>query len=381
MALRLALLAERYEVISLSTRPALRLGAPTGGWHDTYMWYAGIAWDADGWDLAVLDVAGHQAMPPRRFGIAERASLLAAVLALSGQAGARLPVVVDSTNGLIDRSLAEAGVDVLRADPWDLPARTRMGSVSAHELALAARDRLPSLARLSLLSGTMHGRDHESVAADGSAALVHRLSREGRYLTSGPDERPEVALTFDDGPDPRNTPRVLETLGRYGAVATFFCVGAAARAHPGLLARAASDGHLIANHTWSHPYLPDLSRPELRWQVEATGAALAAAAGQAAEPGLIRPPYGAYTPEVLGWLAEQDATTVLWDADTGDWQLPGPDIIAEQAVRGARNGSIVLLHDGGGDRTQTATALPTMIEGLLDRGFRFVTVTRFLPAR
>jgi peptidoglycan-N-acetylglucosamine deacetylase len=115
----------------------------------------------------------------------------------------------------------------------------------------------------------------------------------------------------------------------------------------------------------------------LRWQVEATGAALAAAAGQAAEPSMVRPPYGAYTPEVLGWLAEQDATTVLWDVDTNDWQLAGPDIIAEQAVHGARNGSIVLLHDGGGDRTQTATALPTMIEGLLDRGFRFVTVTQF----
>ena len=109
------------------------------------------------------------------------------------------------------------------------------------------------------------------------------------------------------------------------------------------------------------------------------GTALAAAAGQGAAPGLVRPPYGAYTPVILGWLAEQDATTVLWDVDTNDWQLPGPDVIAEQAVRGARNGSIVLFHDGGADRTQTATALPAIIEGLLDRGFGFVTVTRFLP--
>jgi len=342
------------------------------------MWYAGIAWDADGWDLAVLDAAGRGVMPPRRYAAAERDSLLAAVIALSGRASPPLAVVVDSTNGLIDRSLVEAGVDVLRADPWDLPARTRMGSVPAHELALAARDRLPSLARLSLLSGTMHGRDQETIGAGRDAALVPRLSREGRYLARGPDDRPEVALTFDDGPDPRNTPRVLEALARYGVVATFFCVGAAAHAHPDLLARAARAGHLVANHTWSHPYLPDLSHPELCWQVEATGTALAAAAGQAAVPGLVRPPYGAYTPEVLGWLAEQDTTTVLWDVDTNDWQLSGPDVIAEQAVRGARNGSIVLLHDGGGDRTQTATALPTLIEGLLDRGFRFVTVSELL---
>ena len=340
------------------------------------MWYAGIAWDADGWDLAVLDAAGRGAMPPCRYGAAEWDSLLAAVIALSGQASPGLVVVVDSTNGLIDRSLVEAGVDVLRADPWDLPARTRMGSVPAHELALAARDRLPSLARLSRLSGTMHGRDQESPDADGNAALVPRLSREGRYLVRGPDDRPEVALTFDDGPDPRSTPRVLETLDRYGAVATFFCVGAAARAHPDLLARAADAGHLVANHTWSHPYLPDLSHEELRWQVEATGSALTAAAGQAAAAGLVRPPYGAFTPDVLGWLAEQDATMVLWDIDTDDWQLPGPDVIAGQAVQGARNGSIVLMHDGGGDRTQTATALPRIIEGLHNRGFRLVTVAQ-----
>jgi peptidoglycan/xylan/chitin deacetylase (PgdA/CDA1 family) len=169
---------------------------------------------------------------------------------------------------------------------------------------------------------------------------------------------------------------VLETLERYGAVATFLCVGAAARAHPDLLSHAARAGHLIANHTWSHPFLPDLSLAELRWQIEATGSALVAAAGQAAMPRLVRPPYGAYTPEVLGWLAEQEATTVLWDVDTGDWQLPGPDLITQQALQGARNGSIVLCHDGGGDCSQSATALPAIIEGLLDRGMRLVTVAQ-----
>ena len=341
------------------------------------MWVAGISWDADGWDLVVLDTAGDQAVAPRRYGLAERASLLAHVADLAGQPDVRLVVVVDSTNGLIDRSLIEAGVEVARADPWDLPPRTGMGSVPARALALAGRDRLPSLARLSVPSGTMHGRDAErSPGADDGAGLAARLSREGRYLTRGPGSQPEVALTFDDGPDPRYTPRVLETLDRYRVTATFFCVGAAARAHPELLARAADAGHQIANHTWSHPYLPDLSHDEVRWQVAATGSALTAAAGQAAAPGLVRPPYGAYTPEVLGWLAGLGATTVLWDVDTGDWQLPGPDAIAAQAVRGARNGSIVLLHDGGGDRTQTAAALPAAIEGLLDRGFRLVTVAQ-----
>ncbi len=348
-----------------------------GGWHDNRMWFAGVAWDADGWDLEVIDAAGQQAMPPRRYGAAGRGSLLADVIELSGRPGTRLAVVVDSTNGLIDRSLVEAGVEVLRADPWDVPPRTRMGSVPARALALAARDRLPSLARLNLLSGTMHGRDGEPAADAGeSAELAARLSREGRYLVRGPGDRPEVALTFDDGPDPRHTPGMLDTLERYGVAATFFCVGAAARAHPDLLSRAAGEGHLVANHTWSHPFLPDLSRDELRWQVEATGSALTAAAGRAAAPGLVRPPYGAYTAQVLSWLDGRDATTVLWDVDTGDWQLPGTDVIAGQAVQGARNGSIVLFHDGGGDRSQTAAALPAVIEGLQARGFRLVTLAQ-----
>jgi peptidoglycan-N-acetylglucosamine deacetylase len=169
------------------------------------MWFAGIAWDADGWELAILDEAGHQAMPPRRYGAAGCAPLLAHVVALPGQTGEPLVVAVDSTNGLIDRSLAEMGAEVVRADPWDLPPRTRMGSVPAQALALAAHDRLPSLARLSVLSGTMHGREQDD--RTGSDAIAARLGREGLYLTRGPDDQPDVALTFDDGPDPRHTAR------------------------------------------------------------------------------------------------------------------------------------------------------------------------------
>ena len=339
------------------------------------MWYAGIAWDADGWDLAVLDTAGHQPVPPQRFGATERDALVAAVITLSGQPGTRLTAIVDSTNGLIDRALVEAGVDVARADPWDLPPRTRMGSVSARALAHAAHDRLASLSRLTVRSGTIHGRD-DSTGPSTDAALVQRLIAEGRYLTRGSAGQPKVALTFDDGPSAEHTPGVLDTLARYGASATFFCVGAAVQAHPDLVGRAADAGHLVANHTWSHPFMPDLSRAELRWQVEATGSALTAAAGQAAAPGLVRPPYGAYTPAALRWLAESGATTVLWDVDTDDWQLPGPDAIAAQALRGARNGSIVLCHDGGGDRSRTVAALPRIIEGLLERGYQLVTVAQ-----
>jgi peptidoglycan-N-acetylglucosamine deacetylase len=349
------------------------------------MWFAsGIAWDANGWDLEVVDAEGQQVMPPRRYGAAERSALLADVMELRqdlGRPGSQLAVVVDSTNGLIDRWLVEAGVEVHRADPGVLPPRTRMGSVPARALARAASSRLSSLTQLGMWSGTMHGREAEAAtAAEGSWDLEARLTEEGRYVTRGPDDEPQVALTFDDGPDPRNTSRVLDELERYGVRATFFCVGAAARAYPDVLERAAGEGHLIANHTWSHPFVPDLTREELRWQVEATGAALTAAVGEYAEPALVRPPYGLYSPQALSWLDENDATLVLWDVDTADWMQPGPEVIVEQAVEGAENGSIVLFHDGGGDRSQTAEALPEIIEELLGRGFELVTVTELIGA-
>jgi peptidoglycan-N-acetylglucosamine deacetylase len=182
-----------------------------------------------------------------------------------------------------------------------------------------------------------------------------------------------VALTFDDGPSP-DTDRILEILDRYEVTATFFCIGAHVAENPKLALRVAERGHSIGNHTWSHRVLHELTADEFCYEIDATGQALSGATGRS--PSLLRPPYGSRTPAMLRNLADHGLTSVLWDVDPRDWDDPGADAIVDATLRNTRNGSIVLLHDGspeGRSRSQTAEALPSILEGLLDRGYRFVT--------
>jgi peptidoglycan/xylan/chitin deacetylase (PgdA/CDA1 family) len=199
------------------------------------------------------------------------------------------------------------------------------------------------------------------------------MTASGRCLSHGDRARREVALTFDDGPRPPYTGRVLDVLERYGVPATFFCVGLNAGAYPEYLARMRAQGHGLGNHTWSHPFLPDLSRPQLVAQISRAGEAIAEA-GDGVAPGLFRPPYGSRTPQVMDWLSEIDQTMVLWDVAPDDWMMPGADTVARNVLDQTRPGSVILLHDSGGDRSDTVAALPLIIEGLLARDYRFVLV-------
>jgi peptidoglycan/xylan/chitin deacetylase (PgdA/CDA1 family) len=288
--------------------------------------------------------------------------------------GQELTIVVESTNGILDGRLMAAGLTVFRADPRLLPPRPEFGSAPAAEIARVAAGAPTALARLIRTRGTQTGREQELEAwIAGTASEVARLTAEGRLMSHGGREHKEIALTFDDGPQPGNTERVLDVLERYGVPATFFCVGMNARAHPDILTRMREQGHGFGNHTWSHPFLPELTRSQLTEQIERTQEAIAEAAGGPA-PTLFRPPYGSRTPEVLGWLAESGLTTALWDVVPDDWAMPGADHVARTVLDQARPGSVVLLHDGGGDRLQTVDALPPVIEGLLERGYRFTLV-------
>jgi len=136
----------------------------------------------------------------------------------------------------------------------------------------------------------------------------------------------------------------------------------------------AEAGHRLGNHTWSHPFLHDLSDSQLEVQLNRTEDALEQAAGVAGSR-LFRPPYGSGSNETFRWLHRSGAfKVVFWDVDTNDWAMPGAASIADAVVTRTRPGSIVLMHDGGGDRSQTAAALPAAIEGLLERDYRFVRV-------
>jgi peptidoglycan/xylan/chitin deacetylase (PgdA/CDA1 family) len=347
------------------------------------MLFAGIAWTGQGLDVAFRDGSSAPAGSPVHFPAGQVSALTDFLDDRARQLGAELTCVVDSTNGMVDGGLMAAGLRVVRADPWTLPDRPVLGSVDADTLARTAASRGADLTPLALQSGSLTGRsaDHERSSRE-SAAEVVALTAAGRCLTSGPRDQADkaVALTFDDRPHPPFTGRVLDVLDRYGVPATFFCVGLHASAHTESLARMAEAGHGLGDHTWSHPFLPDRSRRELEVQLERTDEAIESVAG-ARPVRLFRPPYGSRSRDVVSWLGRDGGpTTVLWDVDTGDWAMPGAGSIAATVLAQARPGSIVLMHDGGSDRSQTAEALPTVLEGLLDRGYRFVRVDEMVPA-
>ncbi|MEV7713371.1 polysaccharide deacetylase family protein [Streptomyces sp. NPDC088270] len=288
-------------------------------------------------------------------------------------------VVIESTNGLLDGPLKGAGLRIFRADPWVLSERPTNGSVSAIELAVRATMPNHGLVELGD-SGTLHHRiqEHEETIR-ASASTAQDLAARGAFVESCPGGTRRVSLTFDDGPNQPYTDRVLSVLGEYGVPATFFCVGLNAQSDPATVERIAAAGHSIGNHTWSHPFLPDLGRKELEFQLDATNRALAEVTGSA--PRTVRTPYGSRTPDSLNWIADRDMTTVLWDIDTQDWANPGVDAIVRSALIGIGDGSVVLMHDGGGDRSQTVSALPSIIESLLNDGFELVTIDHMLAAR
>jgi peptidoglycan-N-acetylglucosamine deacetylase len=339
------------------------------------MRYAAIAWTGAGYEVEVVDDAGHRAAEPINRGAAQTAELIVRLRELAERGP--LAVVIDSTNGLLDGPMTAADLEVYRADPWLLPPRPVFGSVSAHQLAQQARSAPASLVRVTAEGGSLTGRAaefHEDVRR--GEPFRAALTAEGRCFEHGRRDTAEVALTFDDGPDPVHTQRVLEILDRYNVRATFFCVGHHVAAMPDMVRRIVEAGHELGNHSWSHPYLPDLTPDQLREQLDRTTEAVAQVTGQA--PTRFRPPYGALSPEVLATLAGHPTSLTLWDVDSQDWTRPGPERIASVVLEAAGPGSVVLMHDGGA-RGQTVQALPSIIEGLLERGLRPVTVGE-LPA-
>ena len=178
-----------------------------------------------------------------------------------------------------------------------------------------------------------------------------------------------VYLTFDDGPHPTYTPQVLDILARHGARATFFVLGALAEAHPELAERIVAEGHTLASHTWNHENLAGMPRSSFDDTIGRTQAVLA----DRATP-CLRPPYGSIDAFTREWAASAGLHLVLWTVDTNDWRRPGAQVIADRIVRGATDEAIVLMHDGGGNRTQTVEGLELALDRLSGGGLRFEPV-------
>lgn len=190
-----------------------------------------------------------------------------------------------------------------------------------------------------------------------------------------------IALTFDDGPDPASTPRLLEVLARRGAKATFFMVARRAAAHPELVARVAAEGHAIGNHTWSHPSLPLLSAGEIDDEMRRAKAALAPHGAA-----LMRPPYGHQDPASFRAVRRHGYEVVAWNVSAGDWLDEPAGPMADRLMPYMRPGAIVLMHDAlyafeqdrYRDRAPTIAAVGMLLERLSDH--RFVTVSELMRA-
>lgn len=206
-------------------------------------------------------------------------------------------------------------------------------------------------------------------------AAVARALRRTPFVRVAGDQTRSVALTFDDGPGPF-TQRILDTLRRGGAKATFFILGNQVSAFPVPLQRALAEGHAIGDHTWNHAPLTRLTRREVASELTDASAALQGAGAPA--PTLFRPPYGAFDDRTLAAARRRGMLTVLWSVDTTDYQETSARRMAKRVLAQVRPGSIVLMHDGGGDRTVTSRALPLIVRGLDRRGYRMVTVPQLL---
>ncbi|WP_280771880.1 polysaccharide deacetylase family protein [Salipaludibacillus daqingensis] len=196
----------------------------------------------------------------------------------------------------------------------------------------------------------------------------------------GPTTENKVALTFDDGPDPRFTPSVLDVLQEYDVPATFFLLGSRAEAYPDLTTRILNEGHVIGNHTFWHPDLVEEGEIDiLVREVETTEATLESIIGY--QTTLFRPPYGFLYDELVDELINLKYSIIGWSVDSLDWQEISPDEIISNIYDQMQPGAIVLMHDGTdaeGDQTETIEALQQLIPELQEQGYEFVTVPNLL---
>ncbi|MDX6507206.1 MAG: peptidoglycan-N-acetylglucosamine deacetylase [Gaiellaceae bacterium] len=211
-------------------------------------------------------------------------------------------------------------------------------------------------------------RTIEARAVDGVLAYTP-------YVLRGTPRHREVALTFDDGPGPY-TPKVLRVLRELHVPATFFVVGNSIRDFGGLLEREHREGYPLGDHTKTHPLMGHLSRAAQRAELLDPVARMRSHG--IATPRLFRPPDGSFDADTLSLLHEQRMLMVLWSINPEDYFRPGVTAIVSRVMRGIAPGGIVLMHDGGGDRSQTVAALPLIVRRLRARGYRLVSVPQLL---
>lgn len=205
---------------------------------------------------------------------------------------------------------------------------------------------------------------------------VYANNEEEVFIKNGPRDKKLIALTFDDGPHPKETDEVLDVLSKYNVKATFFIAGKHANWYKDPLIRASKEGHEIGNHTFNHPDIGNLSSSQIEEEIVKCEETLVNLTGK--KPTLFRPPFGSYRKEDLESIAKKYGyKIVLWTTiDAKDWKNPPASTIASLITNNAKNGDIILLHDYA--TINTVEALNILIPQMQKKGFNFVTVSELL---
>ena len=210
------------------------------------------------------------------------------------------------------------------------------------------------------------GRHHEAPAPH-----VRRITADEQPMRYIDDGHKAIALTIDDGPSPVYTPQILRLLHQYGITASFSMIGINVGAYPGVAREVADAGHVIVNHTQTHRDLAIMPLAEVTDEMDYASEAIHRVTGRL--PDMFRAPYGAWSPTVIQRCQAMGMTPLDWSVDPRDWSRPGITAIVNNIMDHTRTGSIILEHDGGGNRSQTVAALRVVLPRLLDAGYHFRT--------
>jgi peptidoglycan/xylan/chitin deacetylase (PgdA/CDA1 family) len=220
-----------------------------------------------------------------------------------------------------------------------------------------------------------------AAAAAGYQSMAPTGQWYGRtFIGLAPGSR-QLALTYDDGPNDPHTLRLLEALAKHGVQATFFLIGCYVRQRPDIVREIVQAGHVVGNHTFTHPLLIFKSETEIRRQLSECRSALQDAVGQ--HSNLFRPPFGGRRPAVLRVAHELGLEPVMWNVTGYDWHVPPAAVIEHKIAKQIRGGDVILLHDGGhkhmgADRSQTVIATDRLIARYKSEGYEFVTIPRMM---
>jgi peptidoglycan/xylan/chitin deacetylase (PgdA/CDA1 family) len=220
-----------------------------------------------------------------------------------------------------------------------------------------------------------------AAAAAGYQSMAPTGQWYGRTFTGLARGSRQIALTYDDGPNDPHTLRLLEVLATHGTQATFFLIGRYARQRPDIVREIAQAGHVVGNHTFTHPLLIFKSEAEIGQQLSECRATLQDAVGQ--HSNLFRPPFGGRRPAVLRVARELGLEPVMWNVTGYDWNAPPAVVIERKVARQIRGGDVILLHDGGhkhmgADRSQTVIATDRMITRYKAEGYRLLTIPQMM---